>query len=795
MTEASSPRKPKRRWLWRGLGLLLLLPVAAIAGLYFWQRQSLPAQTGSKALPGLERNVSLSRSPEGLVFIEAGSEGDAAFALGYAHAQDRLLQMELMRRLAAGRLSEAVGSSTVKIDRMMRTLGLYRLAEENAARISPEAQALLQRYADGVNAFLTTRDGPLPLSFLMIGEPEPWRPADSIAWGRLMALILSQNYKKELLNAQLSQVLPEAKRRQLFPAYPDWAPAGASALRELQRQGHLNALYRVLPWEIGPKTASNAWAVAPRHSTTGGALLAGDPHLALRAPGHWYLARIETPGLTLSGATAPGTPFLLFGHNGRLAWTFTTTYGDTQDLFIEEIDPDNPGYYKTEEGWRPFETREETLRIAGAEPLTFTVRKTRHGPVLSDVVEEARDLYPGHRVLALAWSALQGDDRSAEGIYRLNRAPDVAAAIAALRDLDSPQQTVILADSRGSIALIAPGRVPIRRAGDGLLPVPGAGGAYDWIGEVPYEALPRVVDPESGILLTANNRLVGDDYPYLIAAEWAHPGRAARIADLLAEKQRFSPEDMRKMQLDDLSYGARRLMQRLLQAELPAGAALARLRKWDFRMDRKRPEPLIYSAWLRALERRLLIDELGEAAAPLLEGNAWRVHSLLGADSLWCDNVATPAVETCDEQIAAALETALADLAEDYGDDMTGWRWGEAHFASFDHEVLRYIPVVNSLTGIDIATSGGQDTVNRAGSDYALPLDRAFVDRHGPGYRAVYDTADPEASGFIVATGNSGNILSPHYGNLVESWRDGLLLPLPEDLPEGSKTLLLMPQR
>jgi len=779
------------------LGLLLLLPLAAIAGLYFWQRQSLPAQAGSTALPGLERSVSLSRSPEGLVFIEAQSEGDAAFALGYAHAQDRLLQMELMRRLAAGRLSEAIGPSTVQIDRMMRTLGLYRLAEENAARLSPEVQALLQRYADGVNAFLAARDGPLPLSFLMIGEPEPWRPADSLAWGRLMALILSQNYKKELLNAQLGQLLPEAKRRQLFPAYPDWAPTDASALRELQRQGHLHALYQVLPWEIGPKMASNAWAVAPRRSTTGGALLAGDPHLALRIPGHWYLARIETPELTLAGATAPGTPFVLFGHNGRLAWTFTTTYSDTQDLFIEELDPNDPGRYKTEAGWRPFETREETLQVAGEEPITFTLRKTRHGPVLSDVVEEARALYPGHRVLALAWSALQGDDRSAEAIYRLNRAPDVAAAMAALGDLDSPQQTLILADSRGSIALIAPGRVPIRRAGDGLLPVPGASGAYDWIGEVPYEALPRVVDPESGILLTANNRLVGDGYPYLIAAEWAHPNRAARIADLLAEKQRFSPEDMRKMQLDDLSYGARRLMERLLQAELPAEAeaVLARLRKWDFRMDRKRPEPLIYSAWLRALERRLLIDELGEAAAPLLEGNAWRVHSLLGADSLWCDNVATPAVETCDRQIAAALKIALAELAEVYGDEVSGWRWGEAHFASFGHEVLRYIPILNRLARIDIAASGGQDTVNRAGSNYAVPLERAFVDRHGPGYRALYDLADPDASGFIIATGNSGNLLSPHYGNLVESWRDGLLLPLPAELPEGSKTLLLLPQR
>ncbi len=798
MTSDQTQTKPKRkrRWWLRILVFLLVFLVLSAGGFFVWQRGSLPDLSGETRLAGLEAEVRLSRDPDGLTYIEAENEADALFALGYAHAQDRLFQMDLMRRLAAGRLSEVVGEQTIRTDKFFRTLGLYRLAEANLEHLSPETMAGLQSYADGVNAFLATRSGPLPIGFTITGaEPAPWRPADSIAWGRLMALFLSSNHREELLRARLLGTVEEDKVKQLFPAWPDWAPTSVPTLQAMEQQGLLKEMMEILPWEIGPKLASNAWALAPDRSSTGGALMAGDPHLGLTAPGDWYLVRIDTPELTLAGATSPGVPLVVFGHNGTLSWTFTTTYSDTQDVFIEEVDPDNPNRYKTKEGWREFETREETIEVAGEDPVVFTVRKTYHGPVISDVIEQAQGLYPDDKVLALAWTALQGDDRSAEGLYRLNRASDVPRALSALRDLDSPQQTMILADSRGSIALVAPGRVPVRRSGNGLAPVPGASGEYDWIGEIPYDALPRSVDPESGVLITANNKLVGDDYRYLIAAEWAYPDRAARIEELLKTKEVWTPEDMRLLQLDPMTYGGRRLMGRLLKADLPAEAeaAVSRMRQWDFMMDRDQPEPLIYSAWLRALERQLLADELGEIFVELADGDAWRVYNLLQPGSLWCDHVGTQAVETCDQQIATALTRALTELVDEYGDDVNEWRWGKAHVASFDHPVLRFIPLVNSWTAIQIATPGGQDTVNRASSDYALPIPRAFHDRHGPGFRGVYDMADPDASGFIIATGNSGNIFSPFYGNLVERWRDGELLSLQPTPPGGSETLILKP--
>lgn len=792
----ATPPKRRRRWWLRGLGLLVLLLLLAGGGFYLWQRQSLPRLSGELRLPGLEAPASLTRTAEGLTLIEAASDHDASFALGFAHAQDRLLQMDLMRRIVAGRLSEVIGSRTLEIDRFFRTLGLYDLAEANLEQLSPEARAALQAYADGVNAFLEERAGPLPVGFTLLRyEPEPWRPADSLAWGRLMALVLSSNYRDELLRARLLALLPAAKVKQLYPGWPDWAPTSVAALEGLDRHGQLRRLYDLLPWEIGPKSASNAWALAPSRSSSGGALLAGDPHLALRAPGDWYLVRIETPERRLVGATTPGVPLLIMGNNGSLAWSFTTAYGDTQDLFIEEVDPDDPGRYRTPDGWQAFERRQEVIEIDGEEPQTITVRRSRHGPIVSDVVADAEGLYPDDRVLALAWTALQEDDRSAEALYRLNRAVDLPAAVYALRDLDSPQQAMVLADARGNIGLIVPGRVPIRKAGDGLTPVPGASGDYDWTGTIPFDELPRSLNPENGVVITANNKLVGDDYPYLLAADWAYPDRATRLAEVLDGKARWSPDEMRKLQLDSLTVGGRLLLRRLLLAPLPAEAQpiLDRLRAWDHQMDPDRPEPLIYSAWLRALERRLLFDELGEVVSDLATGDAWRLSKLLADDSLWCDEIGTPELESCDQQIAETLEVALKELVKAYGEDPDKWRWGKAHRARFDHPVLGYIPLLNDWTAFEVEAPGGQDTVNRGGSNYVLPFEAAFTDRHGPGLRAVHDMAAPEAAGFVIATGNSGNVFSPFYGNLVESWRDGRLLQLPKTPPADGQVLRLLP--
>ena len=786
------------RWLFRGLAALLVLLVLALAGGWIWQRGSLPTTEGSLALRGLRAPVTITRDDWGIPTIRAESEADALFALGFAHAQDRLFQMDLTRRLGAGSLSQVLGRATVQADRVMRTLDLYGVAKRNLRHLSPEARAALDHYVAGVNAYIDTHEGPWPMEFYILAyRPEVWTAADSLVWGRLMALQLSMNYGQELLRAQLLPVLSAEEIHQLFPAYPADAPVATKDLAALEQRGVLRGLAEALPWMIGPKSASNAWALAPARSSTGGALLANDPHLGLQAPGYWYLARLEYEGRVLAGATAPGIPFLVIGRNDTLAWSFTTTHGDTQDLFIETIDPADPGRYLTREGPQAFKTRQETIAISEAEPLRFTVRETYHGPVLSDALPAAAAVVPENQVLALAWPGLLDDDRSGEALFRLNHASDVEEALVALRDLQSPQQSMILADAQGRIVLAVPGRVPIRARGDGLLPVPGANGEYDWVGWVPYEELPRLADPASGQLVTANNKAVPDDYPHLIATEWYFPSRAQRIDEVLREKAVHSPQEMVALQSDALSVGAREILPLLLEmtGEKPeADAALALLRQWDYVMRRDAPQPLIYSAWILALERRLLADQVGELLPELMSGSEQRLRAILAPDSLFCDDTTTTETEDCPTAVRQALDETLAALVRLYGDEPADWRWGEAHVARFDHPVLGYIPVLGDVVAYEVPTDGGQDTVNRGGSSFIPPMPAAFHHRHGAGFRAVFDMANPDASLFVTATGQSGNPFSPHYGDMAPLWQQGQSLTLAGTPPDQGETLTLTPR-
>jgi penicillin amidase len=387
------------------------------------------------------------------------------------------------------------------------------------------------------------------------------------------------------------------------------------------------------------------------------------------------------------------------------------------------------------------------------------------------------------------------DDRSAEALYRLNRAADVEQALVALRDLHSPQQSMILADERGRIVLTVPGRVPVRARGDGLLPVPGANGEYDWIGFVPYDDLPRLADPPSGQLVTANNKAVPDDYPYLIAAEWHFPSRAERIDEVLREKAVFNADEMAALQSDSLSVGARMLVPLLLEMTGDrAESALDLLRGWNFVMDRERPEPLIYSAWIMALEQRLLRDQLGDLTPEVMTGSEQRLAALLADDSLFCDDTGTEATEDCASAVRASLDEALAALAELYGDDPDEWRWGEAHVARFDHPVLGFLPVIGDLIAYEVPSDGGQDTVNRGGSSFIPPLPQALRHRHGAGFRAVFDLKNPDASLFVIATGQSGNPLSAHYGDLAPLWQKGKSVTLAGTAVGEGHTLTLEPR-
>ncbi|MGE4221337.1 MAG: penicillin acylase family protein [Alphaproteobacteria bacterium] len=796
---APPPIVPAMRRLLRrlayGLAVILLLLIAGATGGLLWLRQSLPQTAGTLYLDGLRGPVAIRRDADGIPHIRAGSEADASFALGFVHAQDRLWQMEAMRRYGQGRLSEIVGPATLELDRTMRILGLYRVAEGMAERLPPDLRTGMDAYAAGVNAYIAHRRGPLPPEFLLLGHrPEPWRAADSLVWSRLMALQLSVNWHREIDRAVFATILPPERLDQLWPDDPPGSAVSIQAAAAIPATdwAALGKALSPLPSDIFG--ASNAWAIGGMRTASGRPILANDPHLGFMAPGTWYLARIEMPGLTLSGATAPGVPLMILGHNGTAAWGMTSTGGDVQDLFVERIDPSDPTRYLTPDGPMPFQTRTETIGIKGVDPASLTIRSTRHGPVVSDLAAGAPDFGPGTAV-ALATTMFDPADRTAEGLYRLNQARSWADFEAAAALFQAPLQHVFYADIDGDFGMIMAGAIPIRRSGDGRGPVPGWTGQFDWTGFVPAAENPRTHNPAGGSVANANNRTVDADYPYPLGSGWDASYRADRIREVLAGRAQHDAADSHALQTDILSPAARELLPRLLALADPGdgrAAILDLLRGWDFAMRRDRPEPLIYAGWLTATVEALAADDL-RAAFPEFAGQRARfVGAVLERNTAWCDDIGTPETEDCAARVTLALDRALASLKTRYGPDPAQWRWGDAHRALFRNRVLGQVPLAGPwLASPEIATDGGDFTVNRGQTSGGPP--EPFRHVHGAGYRAVYDLADLDASLLMIAPGQSGNPFSPHYADLLERWRDGDALTL-GTAPADAETLHLMPR-
>jgi penicillin G amidase len=761
------------RWAARGLLALILALMAAGGGGIFWLRTSLSQVDGVIRLAGLEAPVTVVRDRFAIPHIAAENMADAGFALGFVHAQDRLWQMEFQRRLGAGRLSEIVGPAALPGDRFMRTLGLYRRAEAGFGHLEPATRAWLEAYAAGVNAYLATRSGAPPLEFLILRHEriEPWRPADSLVWVRVMALDLSLNWQDELARARLAGRLSREQIADLWPDYPDDAPV---TLSELAAGLPFDALAGALPQAPLRGQGSNAWVVAGSRSATGAPLLANDPHLGLQAPGVWYLAHLRSPGAELIGATLPGVPAVALGNNGTIAWGLTNTGPDTQDLFVERIDPSNPGRYLAPGGALPFATREEVIRIKGEEPVVLVVRETRHGPVLSGLLPDTEATFGGGHAVALSWTGLDEDDATLQALLGLASARDWETFVEALSDVGSPMQNVLYADVHGHIGFIAPGRVPVRKAGDGRWPVPGWTGAYDWQGLIPYDELPRALDPQAGVLLNANNRIVPENFPHFLTADWEPAYRARRLEAAL-EGDGHSLESFARLQADQLSLLAEDFLPVMLEAEAAGGEAAAmaaRLSAWDRVMRVDAAEPLVFAAWYRELSRLIYADELRDLFPAFWGIRPRFMARVLSEREVWCDDVGTDRTETCAELIARALEIALEDLGRRFGDHPTEWRWGRAHLARMTHAPLGEQPWLAWLLNVVPPTGGDGATID-VGHYRIRDPERPFANVLAPSYRGLYDLADLDRSRFVAATGQSGNPLSAHYRDLTELWRRG----------------------
>jgi penicillin amidase len=754
------------------LGFVVLLIAAGVVGV-LWL--TLPPRSQQARISGLSAPVEISFDTDGVPRIHAASATDAAAALGFVHARDRMFQMELMRRAASGRLSEIAGPATLALDRTMRTLGLRRHAEADYPALPAETRAMVEAYARGVNAWIAERGRLSAPEFLFLGAPEPWQPVDSLLWGETMALWLSLNWRTELSRQSLAGRVTQRMIDELWPPVIGGGRPAASLSPALAHA--VTRLAALLPQFPDPYTlpdsASNEWAVDGRHTVTGSPLLAGDPHLAFGFPAIWYLARIETPNGVLAGATAPGGPFLVLGHNGHIAWSFTTTGADVQDVFIEP--PVGNDQYQTPEGPRPFTKHEERIKVRGEPDLFLTVRETRHGPVVSDLNNGDGP------ILAVSMANLAPGNMAAAGLSALNQAHDVAEAGQAAAMITTPVQNLLVAD-RERIAMYVTGRVPIRRAGDGSAPVPGDG-AYDWTGWASGEQLPHVVAPPSGRLVNANDRVAPPDFPVFLGRDWFGDWRAQRIRELLGRSDRHTAADFARMQLDVHSDFATQLLPRLLAVPVTediARRALALLRDWDGSMTIDAPQPLIFNAWMQYLYGRVL----QHSGIPVADGGPlveFVAYVLSPAGAHWCG-------DDCNAMLRSALTDAVKDLVSRFGAVPDQWRWGEAHPAVFAHPMLRAPRILRLLGTLSIPSPGDDTTIDRGGPRY-----KQFQSMHGAEYRGVYDLADLDRSLFIIAPGQSGNLLSRHSRDFLRRWRNGATITLGPTADATTATIQLIP--
>jgi len=803
-------------------GLVGVAVVAAVlaAGLaYYLAARSLPDYRAAWRVTGLGAPAEIVRDAYAVPHVFAASDKDAFYGLGWAHAQDRLWQMEIHRRTAQGRLAELFGPDALPVDRTMRALDLGAYAREAVGRQSAETQGLLAAYAAGVNARIRAiNEGALGRGapeFFLFGEEglAPWTAADSIAVSKLMALRLTNAAALEARRARLLARLTPEQVADLDPDYPDAGvmalPAFASLYPGLRFPAHAAA---PAPSPLSPFAepgfggASNAWAVDAPRAAAGAPLLATDPHLWLSAPGVWHLARLSSPGFDVIGGTIPGIPAVLIGRNQAFGWGLTAAQIDDQDIFLEKLNPENPAQYLTPEGWAALRTRVETIRVKGAAPEQITLRWTRHGPVPpADGELSFASITPEGHLAALAWTALTAEDRSLEAAFALMRAQTIEDGAAAAAMIVAPAQNVVMADASG-VGMVVTGVAPLRRAdsrSQGRTPSLGWLAQNDWQGPIPLEDLPRAMRPRSGAVANANNRTTNAPFPAHLSFDWAEPYRIRRIEARLNDRAFHTRDSFMELQNDpvsDMARGVLPLIARDLWWGDPAGdgpdallrdTALARLADWNGAMSQHDPEPLIFTAWMRALTRRLAEDELGPLFAEVAGARPLfveRVFRDIDGAGRWCDVVKTPQRETCAEISRRALDDALSELKARYGDGPDGWRWGAAHRATHAHMPLGFIAGLGLLVNIEHETSGGDHTIlmGRSTGRGANP----YANVHAAGFRAVYDFADLDRSVFVIATGQSGHPLSRHYDDLGAIWRRGDYAPMslnPEDARAGAR--------
>ncbi len=807
--------------------LLVVIPlvIIAVGAGMLWLSRSLAPLDGEMTIAGLSGPVTITRDEHGVPHIKAATRADAAAGLGFVHAQERLWQMQVNRMAGKGRLSEMFGEATIGTDRWLRTMAIDKAAEASLSVMDEPTMAMLEGYARGVNAWID-RDArsfssKLPPEFVILGvEPEPWKPVDTLTTIKMMSVTLSANVDDEadrlgfarlgFSAAEIDDLMPplDVDNPPPLPDLGSLLGLQVGPLSQADLAGNAGDEQMAMFESVTAPRASNNWVVSGDRTESGKPIVANDPHLALMAPSIWYLAHLEVTdefdtSKNLIGASLPGAPFVFLGRNDNIAWGFTNTGTDAQDIFVERVNPDNPDEYLTPTGWEPFQSESETIKVKGSEDVIFTRRATRHGPVLPGSYKKLDTFLPENTVAALQWVALANDDTTANAGAQLFRAETVSDYQALMHVFLTPMQSMVVADKDGNIGFISPGRVPVRDPDNqvmGRAPVPGWNALYDWRGYVPYGQLPRQTNPEAGAIGTANTKIVGPDYAHFLTFDWEEPYRQDRINQLIInDTSPQTPETSRMAQADVKSEALATLRDRFIELVQPLEKPveiegfLSRLSSWDGEMSGGKSEPLVMMAWARQFMIEAYSDDLGPAFDNWFKIRGRAIEHLVTGKTArnWCDRTGTDAEEQCPEILLDSLEKAVADLKTRFGDDANGWDWAKVHYAHGAHRPFSQVDMLAKIFDVDVPHDGGPFTLDR-GQTTVSDDKHPYVNTHAASFRGIYDLADLDRSTFIQTTGQSGNVFSRHYRDFADTWArvDAIEIPAgPVAEPSGTWTL------
>lgn len=766
------------------LGTLVLAGAAGAAALYLLRRP-VPRQTGRVVLDGLQERAEIIRDRWGVPHIYASNLPDLFFAVGYAQAQDRLWQMDFNRRLASGRLAEVLGEPALEIDRMTRRIGFRRAAEKDAQEVLEEESVVLDAFTAGVNACIERCKLPLEFSILRY-RPDPWKPADTLAFGRFLGWTLAGNWDSELVRSWTIERYSAKVMAEFEPVYHEGGPLIVPPGTEAKGvRPDLSGDFEQVEELVGliGQGLSNNWAVDGQKSVTGKPLLAGDPHLPLSLPGIWWELHLDSPELKAAGVGLPSMPGVFMGHNDRVAWAMTAAMVDGDDFFVERVNPDNPAQYQRDGKWVDGELVHEEIKVRGRkEPVIEDVLITKHGPVVSPAIQGEP------RTLSLSTVATQ-PSRQVQASVALMTANDWEDFREALRLWPFPSLNFAYADVDGNIGYQLAGLVPSRGKGQGVVPQPGWDSQCDWIGFLPFDELPHAYNPDTHWVVSANNRIVDEDFPHFLGAAWADGHRQARIIEMLEAKDRLGVDDFKQMHADQTSIPARELVPVMLQLEPKdalAQRALTFVRAWDMRVTADSAAACIYEAFFANLVRKAVEEKLGSWSDFLMGrgvhpirrngmffnvAHGWLMDKMKGQPD-WFQG------RTWMEVMEEALVSAVTDLRARLGDEVSAWQWGGLHKQHFKHPL-------GEVKGLDRIFNRGSVPV---GGDANTVWQAAYAPYHGydlnsftASWRQIIDLADFNRSQAVLPSGESGHPGSRHYSDQTALWKKVQYHPMPWD--------------